>query len=79
MTSYLRHLNDILSEAGIVLTPTNSIKIDQILHDIMGEKDEELKTAPENIIFAKIQAEIIDPNFRNWLIDEVRKRYLEKV
>ena len=34
MSCYFRHLNDILNEAGIVITSKNTRQIDQAIHDI---------------------------------------------
>ena len=36
MSCYLRHLRDILSEAGIEVTPGNKKQIDSIIHNIVG-------------------------------------------
>ena len=36
MTCYLRHLKDILDEAGIAVTPANRKQIDQAIHQAVG-------------------------------------------
>jgi molecular chaperone GrpE (heat shock protein) len=36
MSCYLRHIKDILDEAGIVLTPANRQQIDQAIHQAVG-------------------------------------------
>jgi hypothetical protein len=36
MSCYLRHLEDILQEAKITVTPANRKQIDQAFHDIVG-------------------------------------------
>lgn len=36
MSCYFRHLKDILSEAGIEVTPANKKQIDQAIHKIVG-------------------------------------------
>ena len=36
MSCYFRHLKDILSEAGVEITPSNKQQIDAIIHDIVG-------------------------------------------
>lgn len=36
MSCYLRHLNDILNEAGITVTPDNRKQVDQAIHRIVG-------------------------------------------
>ena len=35
MTCYFRHMKDILSEAGIEVTPSNKKQLDQAIHDIV--------------------------------------------
>ena len=44
MSCYLRHIKDILDEAGIVITPANKKQIDQAIHQIVGAK---YKNCPE--------------------------------
>lgn len=36
MSCYLRHMKEILAEAGIELTPANKKQIDQAFHQIAG-------------------------------------------
>ena len=36
MSCYLRHIKDILDEAGIILTPANRKQIDQVIHQAVG-------------------------------------------
>jgi len=36
MSCYFRHLKDILSEAGIEVTPSNKKQIDRTVHGIVG-------------------------------------------
>lgn len=36
MSCYLRHMKDVLDEAGIVVTPDNRKTIDQAFHQIVG-------------------------------------------
>ena len=36
MSCYLRHMKDILDEAGIEVTPANRKRIDQAFHQIAG-------------------------------------------
>ena len=36
MSCYFRHMNDILKEAGITVTPGNKRQIDQAFHQIAG-------------------------------------------
>ena len=36
MSCYFRHIEDILSEAGIEVSPDNKKKIDEVIHGIVG-------------------------------------------
>ena len=36
MSCYLRHIKDIIDEAGIVITPENRKQIDQVIHQAVG-------------------------------------------
>ena len=36
MSCYLRHLKDILSEAGVEVTPENRKQVDRAIHEAMG-------------------------------------------
>ena len=36
MSCYLRHIKDILDEAGIVITPANRKQIDHAIHQAVG-------------------------------------------
>ena len=36
MSCYLRHIKDILDEAGIAITPANRKQIDQAIHQTVG-------------------------------------------
>jgi hypothetical protein len=36
MSCYLRHIKDVLDEAGIVVTPANRKQIDQAVHQAVG-------------------------------------------
>jgi hypothetical protein len=36
MSCYLRHMKDILDEAGIVVTPANRKQVDQAIHHMVG-------------------------------------------
>ncbi len=36
MSCYLRHIKDILDEAGIVITPANRRQVDQAIHQAVG-------------------------------------------
>ena len=36
MSCYFRHIQDILSQAGIEVSPDNKRKIDEVIHGIVG-------------------------------------------
>jgi trehalose-6-phosphate synthase len=36
MSCYLRHIKDVLDEAGIIVTPANRKQIDQAIHRAVG-------------------------------------------
>jgi hypothetical protein len=36
VSCYLRHMKDVLDEAGIVLTPSNRQQVDQAVHQAVG-------------------------------------------
>jgi len=36
MSCYFRHLKDILSDAGLEVTPSNKKQIDRVIHNIVG-------------------------------------------
>jgi hypothetical protein len=36
VSCYFRHMKDILDEAGIVISPTNKKRIDQVFHQVVG-------------------------------------------
>ncbi len=36
MSCYLRHMKDVLDEAGIVVTPANRKQVDQAVHKAVG-------------------------------------------
>lgn len=36
MSCYLRHLKDVLGEAGIEVTPDNKKQLDRAIHDVVG-------------------------------------------
>ena len=35
MSCYFRHMKDVLSEAGIQVTPSNKKQVDKAIHDIV--------------------------------------------
>jgi hypothetical protein len=36
MSCYFRHMKDVLTEAGVEITPDNKKQIDQIIHDLVA-------------------------------------------
>lgn len=54
MSCYLRHLKDILDEAGIEVTPGNKKRIDQAIHQIVGVNYKDCPTT-----WKKLKQEII--------------------
>lgn len=54
MSCYLRHLNDILGEAGITVTPANRKQIDQAIHGIV---DVTYKDCP--VTWKKLKQEVL--------------------
>ena len=55
MSCYLRHIKDILDEAGIAITPANRKQIDQTIHQAVGVA---YKSCPTT--WKKIKEEIKD-------------------
>ena len=63
MSCYFRHLKDVLTEAGIEVSPENRKQIDQAFHKIV---DVEYKECP--VTWKKLKQE--------WLTDEKKKKEL---
>jgi hypothetical protein len=55
MSCYFRHLNDILNEAGIEITPRNRKEIDRIIHAIVGVNYKDCSTT-----WGRIKREILN-------------------
>ena len=69
MSCYLRHLKDILSEAGITVTPANREQIDRALHRAIGVG---YKDCPAT--WKKFKAEIRGDEIRlRTLIEQVKE------
>ena len=49
MACYFRHLNEILDEAGITVTPGNRKQIDQAIHQIVGVSYKDCPQAWKNL------------------------------
>ena len=49
MSCYLRHLNDVLAEAGIEVTPANKKDVDRALHEIAGVAYKDCPNAWRNL------------------------------
>jgi len=63
MSCYFRHMKDILTEAGITVTPSNKKQIDQALHQIASVN---YKDCPATWRTLK----------QDWLSDEQKRREL---
>ena len=49
MSCYLRHLKDVLAEAGVEVTPANKKEVDRALHKIVGVTYEDCPSAWKNL------------------------------
>ncbi len=68
MSCYLRHIKDILDEAGIAITPTNKKQIDQAVHQAVGVT---YKSCPAT--WRKIKEDIkVDEEKRRALIKQLQ-------
>jgi len=61
MSCYFRHLKDILSEAGIEITPSNKKQIDRAVHGIVGVT---YKDCPAT--WKKLKQEILGNEQKRW-------------
>ena len=61
MSCYFRHLKDILSEAGIEVTPSNKKQIDRAVHGIVGVT---YKDCPAT--WKKLKQEILGNEQKRW-------------
>ena len=69
MSCYFRHMKDILSEAGIEVTPQNKKAVDQAFHNIV---DVEYKNSSST--WKKIKADFIsDPSKKQQLIGKLKE------
>jgi hypothetical protein len=68
MSCYLRHIQDILDEAGIALTPANRKLVDEAVHKAVGIV---YKNCPAT--WKKIQEEVLNyPDKRQAFIEQLR-------
>jgi len=49
MSCYFRHLNDVLAEAGVEVTPANRKEVDRVLHEIVGATYKDCPGAWKNL------------------------------
>ena len=49
MSCYLRHLKDVLAEAGVDVTPANKKEVDRALHEIVGVTYKDCPSAWKNL------------------------------
>jgi hypothetical protein len=69
MSCYLRHIQDILDEAGIALTPANRKLVDEAVHRAVGVT---YKNCPAT--WRKIKQDILNyPDKRQALIQQISK------
>ena len=70
MSCYLRHLKDILGEAGIEVTPANRKQLDQALHQIAGV---DYKHCPET--WQRLKQQLNDEETRQQLVSRLQSAY----
>lgn len=69
MSCYLRHLKDILSEAGVEVTPANRKQVDRAIHEAMGVGYKDCPTA-----WKRLKQEVLgDEARRRELVRKVRE------
>jgi tetrahydromethanopterin S-methyltransferase subunit H len=49
MSCYLRHLKDMLAEAGVEVTPANKKEVDRAFHEIVGVAYKDCPSAWKNL------------------------------
>ena len=67
MSCYLRHMKDVLDEAGIVVTPSNRKQIDQAVHQAVGVV---YKDCPAT--WRQVKAGLNDEGKRQALVEQLR-------
>lgn len=67
MSCYLRHIKDVLDEAGIVVTPANRKQIDQAVHQAVGV---EYKDCPAT--WNRVKEELKDERKRKALVTQLQ-------
>jgi DNA-binding transcriptional regulator YbjK len=68
MSCYFRHMDEILKEAGLKVTPENKKQIDRAFHDIVGTT---YKDCPAT--WKEIKAKFLsDPQKRKELVNKLR-------
>ncbi len=67
MSCYLRHMKDVLDEAGIVVTPANRQQIDQAIHQAVGVG---YKNCPAT--WKKIKEDLKDERKRKALVKQLQ-------
>ena len=69
MSCYLRHIQDVLDEAGITVTPSNRKRVDQAVHKAAGTV---YKNCPAT--WKKMKEEILNqPDRRQSFVRQIRK------
>ena len=68
MSCYLRHMKDVLDEAGIVVIPANRKQVDQAVHQAVGVAYKDCPTT-----WKKVKQDITgDENKRRALIEQIK-------
>jgi len=67
MSCYLRHIKDLLKEAGVESTPANKRQIDQAVHKIIGV---EYKNCP--VAWKTLKQQISDEQSRRDFIEKLK-------
>ena len=69
MSCYLRHLKEIMAEAGIELSPANKKQIDSTIHQFMGVAYKDCPTA-----WKRLKSDVLsDTGKRNELVEHLRR------
>lgn len=72
MSCYFRHMNDVLTEAGIEITPANKKRVDQLIHQIVGEEYKKCSTT-----WSKVKQLIGADSSQAEFIEKLKSRWAE--
>ena len=68
MSCYLRHMQGVLSEAGVELTRSNRKKVDAMLKSLSGQKN-------CSAAWKRLKEAIAEPGSRQGLVSGLRERW----